>query len=58
MPDVIGRTVLDAKYCAYVFELGTYTPQGRIQEGGSKIKFMKGEGTGGGVLPPLAGHEN
>ena len=32
--------------------------QGRIQEfrkGGSKIKFMKGEGTGGGAPPPVAG---
>ena len=32
--------------------------QGRIQEfrkGGSKIKLMKGEGTGGGAPPPMAG---
>ena len=26
-----------------------------IPEGGSKIKFMKGEGTGGGAPPPVAG---
>ena len=26
-----------------------------IPEGGSKIKFMKGEGSGGGVPPPVAG---
>ena len=48
-----------AKYRTMTFSLTITDPcQGRIQEfrkGGSKIKFMKGVGAGGGVPPPMAG---